>query len=180
MKIDNFKVEIKHLLKEPLYFNIDLSAEELDLQDPEFSFTDRVKGNVTFKLVNDRVIASGVLETMVNTKCVRCLGDAAFKVAGKLDAVYESDKELLDKEIIVTHHEEQVRTYFDGEIIYPQNEFREAIMLELPHLPLCKTDCKGICPYCGVNLNLNSCDCHKKVNEDSNPFKDALKNIKLE
>ena len=33
------------------------------------------------------------------------------------------------------------------------------ILLSLPQKNLCKTDCKGLCPQCGANLNLGACDC---------------------
>ena len=30
---------------------------------------------------------------------------------------------------------------------------RDAAMLDLPFIPLCREDCAGLCPTCGVNLN---------------------------
>lgn len=33
------------------------------------------------------------------------------------------------------------------------------IVLELPTRVLCREDCKGLCPVCGVNLNKVQCDC---------------------
>jgi len=29
----------------------------------------------------------------------------------------------------------------------------------LPMKPLCKQDCKGLCSQCGVNLNIETCQC---------------------
>ena len=40
---------------------------------------------------------------------------------------------------------------------------REEILLSLPSKVLCKDDCKGLCPQCGANLNVNKCDCKKEV-----------------
>ena len=40
---------------------------------------------------------------------------------------------------------------------------REDILLSLPTKILCREDCKGICPYCGTNLNEKQCDCKKPV-----------------
>ena len=39
----------------------------------------------------------------------------------------------------------------------------EDIYLYLPSKLLCKDDCKGVCPSCGVNLNNGSCGCKKAV-----------------
>jgi uncharacterized protein len=36
---------------------------------------------------------------------------------------------------------------------------REAIVLELPLAPLCRDDCAGLCPHCGIDRNVESCDC---------------------
>ena len=39
--------------------------------------------------------------------------------------------------------------YMDlGELI------REYLVMEVPYAPVCKEDCKGLCPICGKNLNL--------------------------
>jgi len=39
-------------------------------------------------------------------------------------------------------------------------EIRDYVMLDYPLKPLCKEDCKGLCPGCGANLNnITKCDC---------------------
>ncbi len=38
---------------------------------------------------------------------------------------------------------------------------RDTVLLELPLAPLCSPDCRGLCPQCGTNWNLTSCDCTK-------------------
>ena len=47
-------------------------------------------------------------------------------------------------------------------------------MLELPTKVLCKEDCKGLCPKCGKDLNLGSCDCKTK---DIDPRWQALSDL---
>ncbi|MDD6168654.1 MAG: DUF177 domain-containing protein, partial [Lachnospiraceae bacterium] len=34
-------------------------------------------------------------------------------------------------------------------------------LVNWPAKVLCKPDCKGICPKCGTNLNLETCDCEQ-------------------
>lgn len=36
---------------------------------------------------------------------------------------------------------------------------RTLFYLELPQRVLCKDDCQGLCPVCGVDLNLSTCSC---------------------
>ena len=36
---------------------------------------------------------------------------------------------------------------------------RDAVLLDLPLAPLCRDDCAGLCPTCGANRNIESCEC---------------------
>jgi uncharacterized protein len=38
-------------------------------------------------------------------------------------------------------------------------DIRQDIILDYPINPLCKPDCKGLCPKCGKNLNEGKCKC---------------------
>lgn len=44
-------------------------------------------------------------------------------------------------------------------VIELTEDIREAILLDYPIKPLCKPDCRGICPLCGANLNEEKCGC---------------------
>lgn len=37
----------------------------------------------------------------------------------------------------------------------------DALFAALPLLPLCRADCRGICPRCGAELNVAPCDCEE-------------------
>lgn len=49
---------------------------------------------------------------------------------------------------------------------------RSAVILELPSRFLCREDCKGLCPKCGVDLNAATCSCG---DNEPDPRWDALK-----
>ena len=38
-------------------------------------------------------------------------------------------------------------------------DIREEIILDYPLSPLCKPECKGLCPKCGKNVNEGKCSC---------------------
>ena len=173
------KVELKDLHDGPLDVKIDCSPEEIELDEPDFRFPDRVQGLVNFKLVGKRVMAKGPIHTRIIGQCVRCLADVELPLASNVDAVYENDEELLKPERKAFGSDEQIITYYDGESIHPEPELRETLMLELPMRPLCKEDCKGLCPSCGADLNETTCDCAENL-RSANAWKATLKNIKLE
>ncbi len=35
----------------------------------------------------------------------------------------------------------------------------DSLLLDLPLAPLCRVECQGLCPVCGVNRNQHSCSC---------------------
>ena len=52
-----------------------------------------------------------------------------------------------------------------------------ALLLEVPLVPLCDDDCKGLCPQCGANLNEGPCGCSRdEADVEASPFA-ALKNF---
>jgi uncharacterized protein len=51
---------------------------------------------------------------------------------------------------------------------------REAIIFNLPVKPLCRPDCRGLCPACGQNLNARECACRR---EASDPRWDGLRRL---
>ena len=43
---------------------------------------------------------------------------------------------------------------------------REAVLLELPDDVLCREECAGICPVCGIDRNQGTCECDTTVRDD--------------
>ncbi len=52
----------------------------------------------------------------------------------------------------------------------------EEFVLSLPIKPLCRDNCKGLCPQCGKNLNEGPCSC---VQEEGDPRMAALHGVTL-
>ncbi len=48
---------------------------------------------------------------------------------------------------------------YDGDEIDLGPLVREQLLLALPTRPLCQDDCRGLCAYCGINLNRGKCEC---------------------
>jgi uncharacterized protein len=55
-------------------------------------------------------------------------------------------------------------------------DIREAILLNLPHFPLCSESCRGLCLSCGKDLNDGPCGCSGGEEEST---WSALDNLKL-
>lgn len=96
-------------------------------------------------------------------ECDRCLASYAERVDDPVELLLVVDKtghpaaegegevELGEGDLgVVTLAEEKIDT---------RPLILEQIQLNIPMKPLCKVDCKGICPRCGVDRNTEECAC---------------------
>lgn len=65
-------------------------------------------------------------------------------------------------------------TYFSGDSIDLSEIAYSNLILNMPAKNLCKDDCKGLCPICGVNLNDKTCDCSDEVTDPRFDILDSL------
>lgn len=57
---------------------------------------------------------------------------------------------------------------------------REQFELAAPMRPLCKDDCKGLCPTCGKNWNKGPCTCNPDLAKPPSALARALAGLKLD
>jgi uncharacterized protein len=99
------------------------------------------------------------------TTCSRCLEPARLSVDLPLTLSYvETDEVAPSSE---EQDDEAGVVQFQGGVIDLSPQIRDELLLALPIGPLCREDCAGICPTCGVNRNLTPCDCDKRPNGTS-------------
>lgn len=65
--------------------------------------------------------------------------------------------------------------YFDQPVIELSPIAEERVQMALPMKPLCRPDCRGLCPACGNDLNLGSCACAR---DTVDPRWEALRALK--
>ena len=94
--------------------------------------------------------------------CARCLEPVQQPLAGEFDLIFRPggvDDESGERAI--TEDETEIGYYDDSGLLL-EDAVREQVLLTLPGRTLCKEDCKGLCPHCGINRNLASCECVEK------------------
>jgi uncharacterized protein len=111
---------------------------------------------------NDRFRLAGTLTTTLELRCSRCLEaftlpvNAAFDLRYLPEGMAAPDADTEDGELA---DEDTAATYYRGDEIDLGDLMREQFYLALPMKPLCRPDCKGLCPQCGINLNTDTCQC---------------------
>ena len=101
--------------------------------------------DVVLESAHEGVVVSGTVRAHWVGDCRRCLESAE----GDLDLrIRELCVEGADGETTYAIVNDEVDL---GEIVH------DACILDLPLAPLCREDCKGLCPECGANWNLETC-----------------------
>ncbi|MBG0562033.1 YceD family protein [Actinoplanes aureus] len=119
--------------------------------------------------VSEGVYVSGTVRGSLSGECGRCLNEIgkSFEVSlAELFAYADSTTEE-------TTDEDEVGR-MQGDLIDLEPAVRDAVVLTLPTNPLCRPDCPGLCPDCGVHFdNLPADHSH----EDVDPRWAALRNL---
>jgi uncharacterized protein len=95
------------------------------------------------------ILLQGDFQALIDLECVRCLTD--FQQMLKIDftELYAfSQRYVTDSGLLMP----------ETGIIDLTPVLREYLLLEIPISPLCRPDCKGLCPICGNNLNESTCN----------------------
>ena len=128
--------------------------------------TDRVWGQVRLVRIHGGVWVSATLEATAESTCCRCLQEFSSPVQFELDAICYATVDVTTGASIPLHDEATPEFTIDDHHTWDITEsVRQSVLLTLPMKPLCQTDCLGICPECGINLNEASCDCVTRVHD---------------
>lgn len=104
------------------------------------------------------VLIEGGLEAELELTCSRCLKQFRKKTSMPVDLVYRPVEELEDESYELEPDELDTGFYREDEIDLDA-VVSEQLILSIPIKVLCDEGCKGICPSCGKDLNLEGCDC---------------------
>ena len=117
----------------------------------------------------------GKLSTEVQVRCARCLDPVDNVIAEKFDLLYRPiGVDARTEEVAISEAETEIG-FYQGDGMLLEDVLKEQVLLALPARQLCKADCKGFCPQCGKNLNMESCNC---VSSMPDPRWGALEDIR--
>jgi len=148
-------VDVRELLESPgtsRLVRVDEPIEGLKVGLAEIDSP--VGAEVRLESVSEGIYVSGTLAGSSELTCARCLKP------------FESDFEVTVGELFATDpdDEDDYAVQDPGELdLEPM--IRDAVLLSMPFSPLCKPDCKGLCPRCGADKNLGECRCPEQLTD---------------
>ncbi|MEV1287285.1 YceD family protein [Micromonospora sp. NPDC049679] len=98
--------------------------------------------------VSEGVLVSGTVTGPIEGECGRCLRPISDSLSVTIQELYAYENSTTDE----TTDEDEVGR-MQGDLIDLEPALRDAVVLALPTNPVCRDDCPGLCPECGVHLD---------------------------
>lgn len=161
-------IQVSELPEEGLTFD-DAAAFQSAFADASWRL-DAV--NLTLTPDGTDVVVHGRIDATVPQACGRCVESFPAPVTANVDLTLtprpgDGDNRELGQDDL------DVDFYVGGELDLDRLIEAETT-LALPMKPLCRTDCRGLCPVCGVNRNVTACQCAERPPD---PRLAVLKNL---
>lgn len=110
--------------------------------------------DVVLLATDDGIVVRGVVQAPSRTACRRCLAEVEGPAIAEVEEHYQV--EVTDPDAFA----------IEGNQLDLAPMARQSILLELDEEPLCRSDCAGLCPACGADLNAARCGCDTTVTDD--------------
>ena len=120
---------------------------------------------------------AGHARTTLEMPCGRCLEPFTLPIDAAFDLRYQPHAANTGEGEREIEEDDLTTAFYENDQIDLGQLMREQFYLALPMKPLCRDDCRGLCPTCGTNLNTGSCHCK---HEWEDPRLAVLKELKTD
>lgn len=158
-------LNLEEALEAPVALSHRLEVPVGRLERPEVLSLGPVAFEGILQKADPGFVLTGELVASGQIACSRCLAPVGFSRSGEVSWVFapahrrptEDETELTAGDLDVVWYEDFI-VPFDPLV-------EEQLQLDLPMKPLCRPDCKGLCPRCGADRNEAPCDCREEGDE---------------
>jgi uncharacterized protein len=153
------RIELEKLGKNGANFAHDYKLDEmsLDQEGVRLPKPPSLKGRIDRN--GRHVQVKGVITAEAEVDCARCLKPINVPVDAEFDVRYVAATDYATLETPELNVEDLNVSVFQDDAIDFDDLAREQILLALPSRLLCRQDCRGLCPVCGINKNVQACQC---------------------
>ena len=111
-----------------------------------------IEVDLTISAVSEGVLATAEVRATAHGECTRCLEPIEQDIDQSFTELfyYQTSRPSRSKAAAPEELGEDDNLVMDGDEIDLELPVRDALILNLPLNPLCRPDCQGLCPDCGV------------------------------
>lgn len=174
-------IKVSDIPEEGLKVELSEPGEALSVLEGQARLVGPAKGDFVVRLAGSTVYVSGSVEAELELECSRCGKPftSSFKTGLAVD-LYPLESLSAAEEEELSPDEMDAGYYSGGEIDLTAL-LAEQLALSLPMKPLCSEECRGVCQFCGRDLNEGECGCEAPSGHPGfEGLKDLLEKMKEE
>jgi len=152
------------------------AVDEVPVADPPI-LAEPVRSRFHLARTNRGLLVDGDVATALAETCSRCLRPLVVDLRAEIHEEALPSIDLASGAPLDRSPEPEVARLTDHHEIDLEPFVREAILLAAPIAPLCRPDCPGLCPVCGVELGSGP---HDHPEESIDPRLDALRAFRVD
>lgn len=150
------EIRFKDLIEGQNHFSFQETQESLSLKPEEVFLMNPAEIDLFIFKSKDKFTFQGKIKALLEAECARCLTLCQFPLQAEIKFILDQTEVAGAPEI----QDDDYQFISKGAPTYNLiPRLREALILSVPMRFLCQSDCRGLCPQCGANLNLEVCDC---------------------
>ena len=164
--MSEYRFNVSQLLQEPTGATrrYELDDEQLDLGDGRR--VRPIKGHVRLTRTQNGVLADADIRGELQVECARCLTEVTQPLEFPFSEEYYQTVVVNTGAALPKPDEPDVFLIDETHKLDLGDAMREYALLSVPMLPLCRDNCRGLCPQCGANLNDVDCGCDTEQSDD--------------
>ena len=162
----DLKFNVAQLLREEVCARREYDFEEAALPLDAETMLRQVVGRVRFTRTASGVLGDVEARGVVEMACMRCLNPSMQTVAVGFRDEFHSKIEVNTGLPLPEPQEDDPFYITENHLVDLEEAIREYALIELPMQPLCRPDCKGICPICGADRNTEECGCQDEETDE--------------
>ncbi|ANQ53497.1 MULTISPECIES: DUF177 domain-containing protein [Thermosipho] len=150
-----WKIKVKDIIaKRHMKIEDDYYTETINLHTGTYKVIDNVfHVKISIVYTDNTIIVGGVVKGKIERPCDRCLETSILELEGTIEGIYDLESEPNFKDSEIENLKNVI--YYKGEVIDLEERIIEALVVSAPDVFVCDENCKGLCQYCGENLNLH-------------------------
>ena len=140
-----------------------IESEFFKFDDSRIIASSQVDVALTLEALTDGIVVHGKLGAQWSSECRRCLKALTGRAEVEVQELYQS---------VISDPDAYPIT---GEQLDLLEMARENVLLAVPLAPLCRADCRGLCPQCGTDLQVETCSCTRAERDNRWAALDSLR-----
>ena len=165
-------LERLELGRSTLELDDELVRDDPDYEDGKLRAT--VQGELVVDAMDQRIVVHGEFASTHTVECDRCAKAFTLETEPDVEVMILRNPTRGD---VPEDQDDAWVIHQQGGVVDLDESLLEAVVLEEPQKILCREDCAGLCPRCGIDRNESECDC---VTEELDSRWAALEKLKKE